>query len=691
MGRDVTSLLPPWIRELTPYPPGKPIDELEREYGITGSIKLASNENPLGPSPRAIEALRGAIADVHRYPDGGTFHLRRRLAEKFGMRPEQFIVGNGSNEIIELIVRAFVRPGDEVIMADQAFLIYRMVVQAAAATPRVVPLKNYTHDLEAIAAAVNQRTRVVFLANPNNPTGTIYTRDDWEEFLTALPQRVLIVADDAYAEYVDDPLYPDSLAYHREGRLLVTLRTFSKIYGLAGLRVGYGVTRSDIVDALHRIRQPFNVNALAQVAARAALDDDDHVDRTRATNREGMAFLRAACERLGLPVVPSRANFLLVDVDQGAEVYGGLLRQGVIVRPMVAYRFPRHIRVSVGTMEENRRFVTALERVLSGTKAPGSAWIPEPQPEAAGAAPRPESEDQTGGRAQPLFARMAVIGVGLIGGSLALAARRAGLVTEVVGCGRNAENLRTARSRSLVDTTTQDPGEAVRGAGIVVLAVPVGAMEAVAHAIRPHLAPGTIVTDVASVKEGIVASLESLCAQVKCPFVGAHPIAGTADAGADAADAALFRERLCIITPTAATDPAALGAVRALWEGVGMRVEQMDAGTHDKIMARVSHAPHLIAYALASAVGEVRTGDRGMLAYAGSGFQDTTRIAASPATLWREIALANREQVLEALEEFHAHLRTLEELIRKGDEAGLERALGTARQHRRSLTRTEAG
>jgi histidinol-phosphate aminotransferase len=688
MGRDVTSLLPPWIRELTPYPPGKPIDELEREFGITGSIKLASNENPLGPSPRAIEALRSAVADVHRYPDGGAFHLRRRLAEKFGLRPEQFVVGNGSNEIIELIVRAFVRPGDEVIMADQAFLIYRMVVQAAAATPRVVPLRDYTHDLEAIAAAVNQRTRMVFLANPNNPTGTIYTRNDWEEFLTAIPQRVFIVADDAYAEYVDDPQYPDSLAYHREGRLLVTLRTFSKIYGLAGLRVGYGVTRADIVEALHRIRQPFNVNALAQVAARAALDDDEHVERTRTTNREGMAFLRAACERLGLPVVPSRANFLLVDVEHGVDVYGALLRRGVIVRPMGAYRFPRHIRVSVGTMDENRLFVAALERVLSGTTGEASAWIPEPQPEAAGAAVRPESEG-AGGRARPPFARMAVIGVGLIGGSLALAARRAGLVTEIVGCGRNAENLRVARSRNLVDATTHEPGEAVRGAGIVVLAVPVGAMDAVAHAIRPHLAPGTIVTDVASVKERIVGSLESLCAEVHCPFVGAHPIAGTEDAGAGAADATLFRGRQCIITPTAATDPEALKAVRSLWEGVGMRVEQMDAATHDRIMARVSHAPHLIAYALAAAVGELRTGDRAMLGYAGRGFHDTTRIAASPAPLWREITLANRQQVLEALEEFHAHLQTLEELIRTGDEAGLERALGTARERRRSLTQTE--
>jgi histidinol-phosphate aminotransferase len=691
MARDVTSLLPPWIRELTPYPPGKPIDELEREYGISNSIKLASNENPLGPSPRAIEALRRSLSEVHRYPDGGTFYLRRRLAEKFGMRPEQFIVGNGSNEIIELIVRAFVRPGNEVIMADQAFVIYRMVVQAAAATPRVVPLKDFTHDLEAIAGAVNRKTRVIFLANPNNPTGTIYTRHEWEEFLTALPQRVLVVADDAYAEYVEDAEYPDSLTYQREGRLLITLRTFSKIYGLAGLRVGYGVTRADIVEALDRVRQPFNVNALAQVAARAALDDDAHVERTREMNREGMTFLRAGCDRLGLSVVPSRANFLLIDVEHGADVYEALLRHGVIVRPMGAYRFPRHIRVSVGTMDENRRFIGALEHAIAGSKAV--------TPYRHAGAPEAGSPDTLplGGRSsvaaptQPLVDRMAIIGVGLIGGSLALAARRSGLVGEVVGCGRNAENLRIARARHLVDRTTQDPADAVRGAGLVVLAVPVGAMETVARAIGPALTPGTVVTDVASVKGQILQLLGPVCAEAGCPFVGAHPIAGSESAGASAADPALFRGQRCIITPTDATDPAALAVVRALWEGVGMRVEEMDASTHDRILARVSHAPHMIAYALASAVGETRAGDRRVSSYAGTGFEDTTRIAGSPAALWREIALANREEILTALDEFQAQLGALGELIRQGDGAQLERALGTARQRRRSLDRTEVG
>ena len=689
MARDVAALLPPWIRELTPYEPGKPIDELEREYGITDSIKLASNENPLGPSPRAMAAVRKAIANAHRYPDGGTFHLRRRLAEKFGMRPEEFILGNGSNEIIELIVRTFVRPGDEVVMADQAFVIYRMVAQAAAATPRIVPLKNFTHDLEAMAAAVTRRTRVIFLANPNNPTGTIYRREAWEAFLSALPHRVVVVADDAYAEFVDDPAYPDSLAYHEDGRLVITLRTFSKAYGLAGLRVGYGVARADVIDALHRIRQPFNVNALAQAAALAAIDDDQHLAVTRRTNAEGMAFLRGACDRLSLPVVPSWANFLLIDVGQGAQVYEALLHEGIIVRPMGAYKFPRHIRATVGTMEENQRFVASLERVLSQCRA----GVPDQH----GARPlawRDASknsyrEERARPHRHPLFERMAVIGVGLIGGSLALAARRRGLVSSVVGCGRSPQNLQVACDRGLIDVATQDPGEAVRTAELVVLAVPVGAMASVAEAIRPHLLRGAVVSDVASVKQEVVALLDPLCSGAGCVFVGAHPIAGSEDTGAVAANAELFQGGRCILTPTATTDLKVLGDVRALWEGVGMRVEEMDAATHDMILARVSHAPHLVAYALAAAVGEARVGGHTVLSYAGSGFRDTTRIAGSSAALWRGIALANRERVLEALGEFESRLQILADLIRRRDGAALEEVLAEAREHRKSLPQPE--
>jgi histidinol-phosphate aminotransferase len=362
---DIRGLVPEWIRTLTPYPPGMPIEELERELGIRGSIKLASNENPLGPSPRALAAVAAALSSLHRYPDGSAFYLKRRLAERLGVRVDELLVGNGSNEIIELVVRTFMRPHDEAVMADQAFVIYRMVVQAVGGRARIVPLRDYTHDLEAMAEAVTPRTRVVFLANPNNPTGTIFGRAAWEAFLAAMPRHVVVVADDAYAEYVEDRDYPDTIREHGAGRVpVVSLRTFSKLYGLAGLRIGYAVAPAVVVDALDRVRQPFNVNALALVGALAALDDDDHVARTLAVNREGMAFLVEGFRRLRLSWVPSAANFVLVRVGPAARVYQALLRRGVIVRPMDVYGFPEHLRVTVGLPEENRRFLDALADVL---------------------------------------------------------------------------------------------------------------------------------------------------------------------------------------------------------------------------------------------------------------------------------------------------------------------------------------
>jgi histidinol-phosphate aminotransferase len=360
----IQHLIPPWLASLVPYQPGKPIEEVEREYGLRGSIKLASNENPLGPSPRAVAALRAAIGDVHRYPDGGGFYLKQRLAEKLGVGADQVALGNGSNEILELLARSFLRPGADAVMSEQAFVVYASVVQAAAGIPRAVPLRDFTHDLDAMAAAVGKSTRLVFLGNPNNPTGTIYRRDAFERFLARIPRGVIIVADDAYAEYVEDPEYPRTLECHKPDRLLVTLRTFSKIYGLAGLRIGYGVGPAEVIAALDRIRQPFNVNSLAQTAALAALDDEEHVERSRRTNREGMRYLEHEFERLGLAYVPSQANFILVRVGDGAAVYEKLLRQGVIVRPMAGYAFPEHVRVTVGTAEENERFVAALERAL---------------------------------------------------------------------------------------------------------------------------------------------------------------------------------------------------------------------------------------------------------------------------------------------------------------------------------------
>lgn len=370
---DVKRLVPEYIRALDAYPPGKPIEELEREYGVFDSIKIASNENPLGPSPRALGAIEGALRQLHRYPDGACYYLRRALGRKLGLSSEAFIIGNGSNEVIELIVRTFLRPGEEAVMAEQAFAIYRLVVQAHGGRSRQVPLRNYTHDLDAIGDAIGPDTRLVFLANPNNPTGTIFFREPWEEFLRGLREDVVVVMDEAYAEYVEDPRYPDSLAALRTRRPLVILRTFSKIYGLAGLRVGYGVSQPELIDMMNRVRAPFNTNSLAQAAALAALEDDAHVERTRQINREGLSYLRAQMMRLGLEAVPSWANFLLVRVGDAGRIYEALLRRGVIVRPMGFYGFPEFVRVTVGLPAENERFVRTLEEILTRESASGHA------------------------------------------------------------------------------------------------------------------------------------------------------------------------------------------------------------------------------------------------------------------------------------------------------------------------------
>jgi len=360
----IVDRVPEYIRSLVPYEPGKPIEEVEREYGIEDSIKLASNENPLGPSPKALKALAERLGQLHLYPDGHCFYLKQALAAKLGVGEDRLIFGNGSNELIELAVRTFMRPGDEAVMAHQAFVVYRLVVQAAGGGCMIVPLKDFTHDLEAMAGAITPMTRLVFLANPNNPTGTIYGKKEWERFLQRVTPEILLVVDEAYFEYVADPDYPNSLLYQDDQRAILTLRTFSKLYGLAGLRIGYGVGPKDVVGLMHRVRQPFNVNVAAQWAALAALEDGEHVERSLRVNREGMDYLRREIERLGLEQIPSQANFILVRVGDGREVCQRLLRRGVIVRPMGAYDLPEYIRVTIGTMKENSRFASELKDII---------------------------------------------------------------------------------------------------------------------------------------------------------------------------------------------------------------------------------------------------------------------------------------------------------------------------------------
>ncbi|HZC68843.1 MAG TPA: histidinol-phosphate transaminase [Nitrospirales bacterium] len=352
----------PDIAGIVPYSPGKPIEEVERELGITGSIKLASNENPRGPSPKALAVLSEAAKAVNRYPDGGGYYLRDALAERWKVTPDQIILGNGSDEVITLLTKAFLEPGDEAVMADPSFVVYKIDVTAVHAKPVLVPLKDHRHNLPAMAKAVTPKTRLAFICNPNNPTGTYVTTAEVTAFMQAIPPDVLVVFDEAYYEYVTAADYPDTMALLKAGRNVVLLRTFSKIYGLAGLRIGYGLTTPEIVQHLNRIRPPFNTNSLAQKAALAALADEEHVRESRQLNTEGMAYLTERLRALGLTVGPSQANFLYCDVKQdGKVVFEALLRRGVIVRHLGG----PFLRVTIGLPHENERFITALQTVLS--------------------------------------------------------------------------------------------------------------------------------------------------------------------------------------------------------------------------------------------------------------------------------------------------------------------------------------
>lgn len=365
MSEDFLSLAAPGVRGLAPYQPGKPLAELEREYGIRGAIKLASNENPLGASPAALDAARRSLRDIGRYPEGG-FALKRALAQKLAVDPAQVTLGNGSNDVLELIARAFLVPGDEAIHSAHAFAVYGLVTQAAGARPVVVPARGWDHDLEGMRAAITPRTRLVFIANPNNPTGTWLRSAELQRFVETLPAHVLVVIDEAYFEYVDEPDYPNTVEWVVRYPRLVAARTFSKVYGLAGLRIGYGVSHAGIADLLNRVRQPFNVNSIAAAAAEAALGDPAHVQRSREVNRSGMRQLMDGFAALSLPFIPSVGNFVCVEIGDAPAVYEALLRQGVIVRPIANYGMPQHLRVTVGLPEENTRFLTALRQTLTG-------------------------------------------------------------------------------------------------------------------------------------------------------------------------------------------------------------------------------------------------------------------------------------------------------------------------------------
>ncbi len=368
---DFCELAVPGVRHLQTYQPGKPIEELQRELGIKEVIKLASNENPFGPSPFALAAVQEQLHDLARYPDGNGFILKAALAKKFAVQMNQITLGNGSNDILEFVARGFVQPGDEVIFSQHAFAVYPIVTQAVGGKAVIVPAKNYAHDLPAITKAITPRTRVIFIANPNNPTGTWFDGDALARFLAAVPAHVIVVLDEAYFEYARHPAmnargYPDGMQYLSRFANLIVTRTFSKAYGLAGLRVGYSLANAQIADVLNRVRQPFNVNSLALHAATAALNDHAHINQCVEHNSKAMRLFEQTLQHMGLPYIPSAGNFIVIDFSKpAAPLYEALLRQGVIVRPVASYAMPNYLRITLGTEQENTRFFAALATVLT--------------------------------------------------------------------------------------------------------------------------------------------------------------------------------------------------------------------------------------------------------------------------------------------------------------------------------------
>lgn len=353
------------VQQLAPYQPGKPIEELQRELGLSRIVKLASNENPLGPSPRAVTALQAALSDLSRYPDGNGFVLKAAIEQRFGWAPERITLGNGSNDVLDMVARAFLGEGDDAIYAEHAFAVYGIAIQAVGAQAIVVAAKDYAHDLPAMARALTPRTKVIFLANPNNPTGTWFERREFATFMAAIPTHMIVVLDEAYGEFVSASDALNGFDVLDQYPNLIITRTLAKAYGLAALRVGYAISNSEIANIINRVRQPFNVNSLALIAAAAALGDDEFVARSRAANQAGMQQWLAGLNALGLSAIPSRGNFLCVDMGQPAQaLYLALLQEGVIVRPVGNYGLPQHLRISIGLADENEFALAALAKVL---------------------------------------------------------------------------------------------------------------------------------------------------------------------------------------------------------------------------------------------------------------------------------------------------------------------------------------
>lgn len=359
-------LINPYIKNVRPYIPGKPIKEVMRELGLENVLKMASNENAIGPSHEAVEAIVEALGEINRYPDSGGYYLKQALCPKLGISENQVVFGNGSNEIIELVTRTFLRAGEEAIIASPSFQVYNLLITVVGGIPKSVPLKGFRFDLDAMLAAVTSKTKMIFIDNPNNPVGCHITAEEFESFMSRVPDGVIVIADEAYYDFIEGESYPDSVSYIDKGYPVIAMRTFSKMYGLSGLRIGYGIAHPDAVAWMNKVRQPFNCNSLAQAAAVGALGDNLYVEETRKYTREGKKYIYAQFERMGLEYIPSSTNFILFDSGKkGKDVFLAMQKRGVIIRAMDSYDMPSYLRVTIGREEENKRFIEVLEQALS--------------------------------------------------------------------------------------------------------------------------------------------------------------------------------------------------------------------------------------------------------------------------------------------------------------------------------------
>ena len=647
----------PGILDIAPYTPGKsPVPEPGRKV-----FKLSANETPFGPSPKAIEAYKQAAAHLEDYPEGTSRVLREAIGRAFGLDPDRIICGAGSDEILNLLAHTYLGHGDEAISTTHGFLVYPIATMANGAINVVAPETNFTADVDAILKLVSPRTKLVWLANPNNPTGTYLPFDEVKRLRAGLPPHVLLVLDAAYSDYVSRNDYELGIELVATTDNTVMTHTFSKIHGLAALRIGWMFGPANIVDAVNRIRGPFNVSTPAMLAAVAAIEDTAHQQMSKAHTEKWRNWLTEEIDKARPQGDAERGEFR---PDPFPAREGQDLGRG--------RRVPDQARPGAARAEQLRPAARAAhDHRHRGGQSPGGRRLARLHGAQVSAA--------------PLFKKIALIGFGLIGGSIARAARAQGLAGEIVTTARSAKTRARVQELGIVDRVVETNAEAVKDADLVILCIPVGACGPVAQEIAAHLKPGAIVSDVGSVKGAVVRDMAPhLPAGVH--FVPAHPVAGTEHSGPDSGFAELFINRWCILTPPEGTDPNAVERLRAFWAALGARVEIMTPDHHDLVLAITSHLPHLIAYTIVGTADELaQVTSSEVMKFSAGGFRDFTRIAASDPTMWRDVFLANKDAVLEMLGTFNEDLSKLTRAIRRGDGEALFEHFTRTRAIRRGI------